>query len=184
LKEAHEKALDYLYEVRNKKTVYKNFALVDLPAGITKDTPVPLVIGLHSELSTAWYELRGLRTCMGGDHPMRKCIIACPNALNRGNTPDDPRKNPPGEKEYFGWGPKREGIDTVLNLLDGLIRDFNIDRDRIYLTGMGTGGEAAFNLVQMRPSQFGRSSPQTPHTTEQRRCLVFFPGVQDFPGRA
>lgn len=158
LKEAHEGALNYEYEVRTKKTRYSNFALIDLPRGVSADKPSPLVIGLHSALGTAWLELSGMRTCMRGvaDHPLRDCIIACPQALNRGNTAEDPRENgETGVREYFGWGPKREGIDTVFNLLDQLLMDFNIDRERIYLVGgANMGGEAAFHLAQLRPSQF------------------------------
>jgi dienelactone hydrolase len=158
LKEAHEGALNYEYEVRTKRARYSNFALLDLPRAITADTPAPLVIGLHSALGTAWLELAGMRACMRGvaDHPLRDCIIACPQALNRGNTADDPReKGETGVREYFGWGPKREGIDTVFNLLDQLIVDFNIDRERIYLVGAANmGGEACFHLAQLRPSQF------------------------------
>ena len=158
LDEAHQGALNYEYEVRTKKTKYTNFALIDVPRGISKDTPTPLVIGLHSTLGTAWLELSGMRTCMRGvsDHPLRDCIIACPQALNRGNTADDPRENDKkGERQYFGWGPKREGIDTVFNLLDQLLVDFNIDRERIYLVGgANMGGEGCFHLAQLRPSQF------------------------------
>lgn len=155
LKEAHEGALDYNYEVRTKRTIYKNYAMLDLPKGISASKPVPLVIGLHSEKGTAWYELSGLRTCLrGGASGLADCILACPQALNRGLASHDPTTNPPGIQAYFGWGPTQEGVDTVLNLLDGLLRDYNIDRDRIYLTGGGMGGEACFLLAQLRPSQF------------------------------
>ncbi len=155
LKEIHEGAYEYVYEVRSRGAKYTNFAMLDLPRGLTADRPVPLVIGLHSDLGTAWYELSGLRTCAReGAAGLRDCIIACPQALNRGNTADDPRENPPGDKEYFGWGPKQQGIDTVFNLLDELLEKFNIDRDHIYLTGVGMGGQACFDLVQLRPSQF------------------------------
>jgi dienelactone hydrolase len=157
LDEVHEGSLNYEYEVIGKKTKYTNFALLDLPSGVSATRPSPLVIGLHSDLGTAWLELSGMRTAMrsDADHPLRDCIIACPQALNRGNTTDDPRANPPGEREYFGWGPKREGIDTVFNLLDKLVVDYNIDRDRVYLFGGASmGGEACFHLAQLRPSTF------------------------------
>ncbi|MBE7490877.1 MAG: hypothetical protein HS108_03800 [Planctomycetes bacterium] len=155
LKIAHEGALDYPYQVRTRRTVYNNYAMVDLPKGLSRDKPVPLVIGLHSEKGTAWYELSGLRACLRtGAGGLGDCILACPQALNRGLTSHDPTTNPPGITEYFGWGPKQEGVDTVLNLIDGLVRDYNIDRDRIYLTGGGMGGEACFRLAQLRPCQF------------------------------
>lgn len=155
LEEAHEGAFNYEYQVRAGNTTYTNFALLDLPADISVDKPAPLVVGLHSDLGTAWLELSALRASSREVPGLRECIRACPQALNRGNTTDDPRNNPPGLREYFGWGPKRAGIDTVFNLLDQLIAEFNIDRDRIYLVGAaGMGGEAAFHLAQLRPSQF------------------------------
>lgn len=158
LTEAHEGALNYEYEVRSASTRYTNFALIDLPRGIRPDTPVPLVIGLHSAMGTAWMELSGMRTSIRSmpDHPLRECMLVCPQALNRGSTAEDPRaKEQAGAREYFGWGPKQEGVDTVFNLLDRLLTDFNIDRDRIYLFGgANMGGEGAFHLAQLRPSQF------------------------------
>lgn len=155
LDEAHEGAFNYEYQVRAGNTTYTNFALLDLPADVSADKPAPLVIGLHSDLGTAWLELSALRASSREVAGLRECIRACPQALNRGSTTDDPRNNPPGLREYFGWGPKRAGIDTVFNLLDQLIAEFNIDRDRIYLVGAaGMGGEAAFHLAQLRPSQF------------------------------
>ena len=157
LEEAFEGALNYEYEVRSKRANYKTFALLDLPPGYAKDKPAPLLIGLHSALGTAWRELVALRASGSAiaDHPMRDCIVACPNAINRGSTSEDPRENPPGIHEYFGWGPKREGIDSVFNLLDKLIAEYNIDRERIYLEGgPGMGSEAVFHLTMLRPSQF------------------------------
>ncbi|MCB9896014.1 MAG: hypothetical protein H6839_16390 [Planctomycetes bacterium] len=155
LEEAHQGAMNYEYEVRTKKTTYKTFALLDLPPGISADTPVPLVIGLHSDLGSAWLEISAMRSCSRDAPGLNSCLRACPQALNRGNTGDDPRDNPPGVREYFGWGPKREGIDTVFNLIDALLVDYNIDRDRIYLEGgAGMGSEAVFHLAMLRPSTF------------------------------
>lgn len=156
----HQGAREYLYEVTHKGTTYKNYALVDLPANLSPDKPSPLVIGLHSELGTAWYELSGLRAIRSaGAGALADCIVACPQALNRGNTADDPRGGT-GKKEYFGWGPSRQGTDTVLNLIDGLLRDFNIDRDRIFLTGIGMGAEGCFHAAALRPSQFAAIGPR------------------------
>ncbi|MCA8914753.1 MAG: hypothetical protein KDB90_05015 [Planctomycetes bacterium] len=155
LEEAFQGAMNYEYEVKTKKTTYKTFAMLDLPAGISASTPVPLIIGLHSDLGTAWMELSAMRSCARDAPELRNCLRACPQALNRGQTGDDPRENPPGLREYFGWGPKREGIDTVFNLIDGLLADYNIDRNRIYLEGAaGMGGEAVFHLAMLRPSTF------------------------------
>lgn len=155
LEVVHEGAYGFDYEVRSRGARYDNFAMLDLPRGLAAEKPVPLVIGLHSDLGTGWMELSGLRTCLrNGAGALADCILACPQALNRGNTATDPRDNPPGDKEYFGWGPKQAGIDTVFNLLDALLAQFNIDRDRIYLTGVGMGGQACFDLVALRPSQF------------------------------
>ena len=155
LEEAFQGAMNYEYEVKTKKTTYKTFAMLDLPAGISASTPVPLIIGLHSDLGTAWMELSAMRSCARDAPELNSCLRACPQALNRGQTGDDPRENPPGVREYFGWGPKREGIDTVFNLIDALLVDYNIDRDRIYLEGgAGMGGEAVFHLAMLRPSTF------------------------------
>ncbi|MHC4839382.1 MAG: alpha/beta hydrolase family protein [Planctomycetota bacterium] len=157
LKDIHEGAREYVYEVKSKSAKHANFAMLDLPRGVSANKPAPLLIALHSTQGTAWRELRGLRTC-AGHMPKRElsnCLVVAPNALNRGNTADDPTRNPKkGDHQYFLWGPKRQGIDTVLILIEGILRDFNVDRNRIYLTGMGQGGVAAFHLAQLMPSMF------------------------------
>ncbi|MCC6465527.1 MAG: hypothetical protein IT463_09335 [Planctomycetes bacterium] len=111
LKAVHEGACEYLYKVtqpgRVGDVIYENFALVDAPPALAADKPVPLVIGLHDALSTAWLELAALRGARSADdHPLRDCLVVCPQALNRGNTVDDPPRQPARQARVLRMGPQ------------------------------------------------------------------------------
>ena len=47
----------------------------------------------------------------------------------------------------------------VLELLDGLAREFSIDRDRIYLLGQSLGGYGTWDLISKRPDAFAAAVP-------------------------
>ena len=166
LETANQGASKLDYKVTHDNVIYHNYALLDLPEGIAADKPVPLCIGLHSFKGTSWYELSGLRSCIRAreNHPLADAIIACPQALNRGTSSDDPADAPrEGRKQYFGWGPDERGVATVIRLLEELTALYNIDRDRVYLTGIGMGGEGAFFLASVYPSLFAAICPRDAH---------------------
>lgn len=47
----------------------------------------------------------------------------------------------------------------VLGILDEALREFNVDRDRIYVTGLSRGGFGAFGMVVERPRTFAAAVP-------------------------
>lgn len=58
-----------------------------------------------------------------------------------------------------GWaGPARR--EAVFEIIDGLLEEFPIDRQRIYLMGFSMGGAGVWNYLQQRPGFFAAANPQ------------------------
>jgi pimeloyl-ACP methyl ester carboxylesterase len=49
---------------------------------------------------------------------------------------------------------------AVFELIDGLLQEFPIDRQRIYLMGFSMGGMGIWNYLQQRPGFFAAANPQ------------------------
>jgi pimeloyl-ACP methyl ester carboxylesterase len=49
---------------------------------------------------------------------------------------------------------------AVFELIDGLLQEFPIDRQRIYLMGFSLGGAGTWNYLQQRPGFFAAANPQ------------------------
>jgi poly(3-hydroxybutyrate) depolymerase len=49
---------------------------------------------------------------------------------------------------------------AVFELIDGLLKEFPIDRQRIYLMGFSLGGAGVWNYLQQRPGFFAAANPQ------------------------
>ena len=53
-----------------------------------------------------------------------------------------------------GWDP------TVLNaLLDSIIKEYHVDKDRVYLTGLSMGGYGTWSLAAAHPEKFAAIAP-------------------------
>jgi pimeloyl-ACP methyl ester carboxylesterase len=58
-----------------------------------------------------------------------------------------------------GWsGPARR--QAVFEIVDGLLKEFPIDPQRIYLMGFSMGGAGIWNYLQQRPGFFAAANPQ------------------------
>ena len=51
---------------------------------------------------------------------------------------------------------------AVFEIVDGLLEEFPIDRQRIYLMGFSLGGGGVWNYLQQRPGFFAAANPQAP----------------------
>ena len=50
---------------------------------------------------------------------------------------------------------------TTLNILDSLETEFNIDPDRVYVTGLSMGGHGAWDFISRLPSRFAAAVPMS-----------------------
>jgi poly(3-hydroxybutyrate) depolymerase/lysophospholipase L1-like esterase len=52
-----------------------------------------------------------------------------------------------------------EPMSHVLGALDGLEKEFNIDRDRLYVTGLSMGGYGTWDLITRSPAKWAAAAP-------------------------
>ena len=125
----------------------------------------PLVLALHGSgergtdnekpisahgMATTWAD-----SANQADHP---CFVVAPQC------PDD--------NQWVDWDwtlgvypikdvPASNEILTVRDLLDSLIREFSIDTDRIYITGLSMGGYGTFDMIARWPDLFAAAVPMS-----------------------
>src|ERR1700733_14204480 len=68
----------------------------------------------------------------------------------RSRPPGGPKPQNPGR----GWN--HEALNALLNRV---ILDYRVDGDRVYLTGMNTGGFGTWNLATAHPERFAAIAP-------------------------
>ncbi|MGD9163100.1 MAG: prolyl oligopeptidase family serine peptidase [Desulfobacteraceae bacterium] len=52
-----------------------------------------------------------------------------------------------------------DNLDTIINLLDEIITQYNVDEDRVYLTGLSMGGFGSWALAAKYPDRFAAIAP-------------------------
>lgn len=57
------------------------------------------------------------------------------------------------------WGPHSPDTQRALALLDWIIDEFNVDTDRIYLTGVSSGGQGTWDVAAAYPDKFAAIAP-------------------------
>lgn len=65
------------------------------------------------------------------------------------------------------WSPEKLG-----KLIDRAVQDYRIDTDRIYLTGIHTGGSAAWDLAMAQPDRFAAIAPVCGGGKPQEVCYL------------
>jgi pimeloyl-ACP methyl ester carboxylesterase len=57
------------------------------------------------------------------------------------------------------WGAKSDEVRMALAILDQVVDELDADRDRIYLTGVSSGGAAVWEIAAMYPDRFAAAVP-------------------------
>ncbi len=65
----------------------------------------------------------------------------------------------------LNWRPKSV-TDNVVSLLDRATVQFNVDPDRLYLTGYSSGGGGTWNMLSRYPDRFAAAMPVAPVSAE------------------
>jgi len=100
-------------------------------------TPVPLFVHLHgasargSDVETGKVEIAAQRLAKSEQYSKTPCVIMVPTC-----------------PEGVGWGEQVSNLETVI---DDLISQLPIDRDRIYLSGYSMGARGIGSMMESRP---------------------------------
>lgn len=121
-----------------------------VPAGYTSSTSYPLIIFLHGQgergtnntsqmNNNANGALALVSTANQAAHP---CFMICPQA-----------------HIDYGWNATNEA--QIIAVIDQLLATYNIDRDRVYVTGLSMGGAGTWDIIQRYPHRFACAVPQS-----------------------
>jgi predicted peptidase len=65
----------------------------------------------------------------------------------------------------LNWRP-RTITDRVMTMIDRSLQDYNVDGDRLYLTGYSSGGGGVWNVLSRYPDRFAAAVPVAPVSAE------------------
>jgi predicted peptidase len=137
------------------------------PGGYSNVNKYPAVIALHGvgedgdSTSTLYIDKNGLvsnwvSTAFQTKHP---CFVIAPH--NPSGTWTDTAWTVSNTVCGYKQGPISARLGTVMQILDSMEREFPLDTNRIYITGLSIGGWATWDLVTRFPDKFAAAFPQS-----------------------
>jgi predicted esterase len=154
---------------------------VAVPEEYNGSKPFPLIIALHGAGGDHWSGMKMVTGfsayVVGADESNRHFfppnlpsdfIIACPNGHG-----------------YTGAGYRNKGEYDVMKVLKEMFANYNIDAERVYLTGASKGGTGTWEIGMKHPELFAAIAPVAgaPHQAEKLIADVGDMGVFVFHGR-
>jgi predicted esterase len=128
---------------------------VYVPDAYDGSRPFPLVIALHGAGGDHW---AGMKMVLGSS----ALVIGAQEANTRffpRNPPADFIVACPNGHGYRGPGYRKSGEYDVLKVIRDMISNYNIDTDRVYLTGSSKGGRGAWEIGLKYPEMFAAIAP-------------------------
>jgi dienelactone hydrolase len=110
------------------------------PADYNPQHKYPLILYLHGSTDTTSWNFNWYNPPVSTDDP---CFVLTPKTLVRGG----------------GWGTNHSKTNSVdmqnaLEIMDSLIRIYNIDTNRLYINGSSMGGYGTFSAISKEPGRF------------------------------
>ncbi|MDQ3001018.1 MAG: alpha/beta hydrolase-fold protein [Fibrobacterota bacterium] len=99
----------------------------------------------------------GLMWADSVNQAIRPCFVLAPQC------PPDPHRwvNRPWDSGTYDFSkvPISTSLEAVMNILDSLGREFSLDTDRFYVSGMSMGGYGSWYLLMKYPTKFAAAVP-------------------------
>ena len=165
----------YLFEETNEELPYCIFA----SSKISADTPAPLIVSLHGLGAPPQVMCNETAVDLAEEGGY---ILAAPMGYSVGGWYGSPLLRPPGGRGGggFGGGEQPENLPElsekdVMNVLAMVREEFNVDDNRIYLTGHSMGGAGTFFLGSKHAGIWAAIAPVAPAAfsmTENRAAIL------------
>jgi len=158
------------------------------PGGYSADKKYPIILAFHGvgedgdSTSTLYIDNNGLvsnyvANAFQAKHP---CFVAAPH--NPSGTWTDTAWTVSNTVCKYKQGPISTRLSTVMQILDSLQREFSIDTDRIYITGLSIGGWATWDLVTRFPNKFAAAFPQSGGVDTSKASVVVQTPIWSYNG--
>ena len=153
-----EKFKAHVFKDGDAKLNYRLFT----SEGMKEGGKYPLVLTFHGSSSCGDDNISQLKEKRGPleimDYTERKGVKAfilspqCPAGQAWVNTPWYGKSHTMPKEPAFA-------MKMTLALLDKLLKDLPVDKDRIYVTGLSLGGFGTWDIIQRKPSMFAAAIP-------------------------
>ena len=134
--------------------------VVEVPNDYTREKEYPLIIFLHGGISVdSYHSFLGRDATRNSFYEFEndKYIIAAPIKLE------------------IDWEP-----DKIIDVIDNITLNLNVDKSRIYLTGLSMGGRGTFIVAAENPEKFAAIMPLSPHH-EPFSYIPLFKKIKNIP---
>lgn len=161
-----------------------------VPPNVDASRPMPLVIYFHSGAGRGSDNLKQLddsvrhllSDALQGIEPV---LVLAPQAGDRTHWVDYPSFDPPFRNFDQREIPQSENVKTAIRLLGETLEKHNVDRARVYVSGISMGGEGSWDAITYYPEMFAAAlimnGAGDPRVMERVKNLPirFYHGDQD-----
>ncbi|MEO7776441.1 MAG: alpha/beta hydrolase-fold protein [Fibrobacteria bacterium] len=159
------------------------------PNGYSKDAKYPLIMAFHGvgengdSTSTLYIDKNGMAsawvaTAFQSKYP---CFVLAPH--NPSGTWIDTPWTVSNSNVKYRQGPISTRLATAMQILDSLTREFSIDTNRLYVTGLSIGGWATWDLITRYPDKFAAAFPQSGGVDTSKASLLARTPVWSYNGK-
>jgi predicted peptidase len=161
-----------------------------VPPAADASRALPLVIAFHSGAGRGSDNLKQLddsiRHLLSDElQGIEPVLVLAPQAGERTHWVDYPSFDPPFENFDQRQIPQSENVKSAIRLLREVIARHNVDRSRVYVTGISMGGEGSWDAITYYPELFAAAlimnGAGDPRAVERVKAMPirFYHGDQD-----
>jgi poly(3-hydroxybutyrate) depolymerase len=159
------------------------------PNGFSKDVKYPLIMAFHGvgedgdSANTDYINKNGLVSAWvaGAFQGKYPCFVVAPH--NPSGTWTDTAWTVSNTNVKYRQGPISTRLATAMQILDSLTREFPIDTNRLYVTGLSIGGWATWDLVTRYPGKFAAAFPQSGGVDTSKANLLAKTPIWSYNGK-
>ncbi len=159
------------------------------PSDYSSQNKYPIIMAFHGvgengdAANTQYIDKNGLVSAWVANAFQSKypCFVVAPH--NPSGTWIDTAWTVSNSNAKYRQGPLSTRLATAMQILDSLTREFSIDTNRLYITGLSIGGWATWDLVTRFPNKFAAAFPQSGGVDTSKASRLVETPVWSYHGR-